>query len=320
MKDFNVDLVYLWCDGSDPEFKKKKDLWREKKGSSESSEATSSARFVQIDELKYSLRSVEKYIPWINHIYVITSNQTPKWLNTKNPKITIIDDSQLVPKRFLPVFNSNAIEAALHKIPNLSEHFLYACDDMFVNRPLKKSFFFQDEKTPIIRVKNNYLNPCTLYAEQLAYAVSLMKRDFGKDIPFFAENRIEPHHNIDAYLKSDYKDCVQHFKKEYTETLKHRFRKASSIQRYIVSIWSFIHHRGLVKTIPICNKETDKKPFKIDSLYMSNRYKEDRLNRLSIYNPGLFCINDGELSGPEDRIRAKQFLDKCFPKKSKFET
>lgn len=316
--DFDVDLVYLWCDGSDPNFKKKKQLWLNKEGKKSSKQATSSARFEQVDELKYSLRSVEKYMPWIHHIYVITSDQSPKWLNINHPKITLVNDGEIIPKKYLPVFNSNAIEVGLGNIPNLSEHFLYACDDMFINRPLDKNFFFKDKSTVIVRVKENLLDPLTLYAEQLSYAEFLMKRDFGSDIPFFSENMIEPHHNIDAYLKTDYQACVNHFSKEYTETFTHRFRKATSIQRWIVSIWSFLHHHAQVKIVPVCNKETDKDPIVIDSLYINNR-RDRAFKRLFLYTPALFCINDSEFSSASDRAKTKQFLEDLFPKSSEFE-
>ena len=69
----DIDLVYLWVDGSDP-------VWRAKRNeflhdadiAVISHEATDEARFRSLDELKFSLRSVEKYAPWIRHIYIVT--------------------------------------------------------------------------------------------------------------------------------------------------------------------------------------------------------------------------------------------------------
>ena len=67
-KDFDVDLVYLWCDGQEAAFKKRKDHYLKTEGKDLSIAATGKNRFIQVDELKYSLRSVEKYLPWIHHI------------------------------------------------------------------------------------------------------------------------------------------------------------------------------------------------------------------------------------------------------------
>ena len=91
---------------------------------------------------KYSLRSVEMYAPWIRKIFIVTDNQVPKWLDTSNPKIRIVDHKEILPEVSLPCFNSRLIEHFLYKIPGLSEHFLYANDDMFINRPVTPATFF----------------------------------------------------------------------------------------------------------------------------------------------------------------------------------
>ena len=84
-KLFKIDLVYLWVDGADENWVKKKASALAKLNTFPlSKDAIDDCRFIQCDELKYSLRSVERYAPWINHIYIVTDNQVPKWLNTKN--------------------------------------------------------------------------------------------------------------------------------------------------------------------------------------------------------------------------------------------
>ena len=50
-----------------------------------------------------------------------------------------------------PVFNSHAIESALHKITDLAEHFVYLNDDIFVRRKLTPCHFFRDSR-PIVRL------------------------------------------------------------------------------------------------------------------------------------------------------------------------
>mgnify|MGYP003289841632 FL=1 len=66
----DIDLVYLWVDGNDP-------IWRAKRnafiGETENSSSTNcEGRYANNDELKYSLRSVELYAPWIRKIFIIT--------------------------------------------------------------------------------------------------------------------------------------------------------------------------------------------------------------------------------------------------------
>ena len=74
-----------------------------------------------MQQLKYSLRSLEMFAPWIRNIYIVTNGQVPNWINLNNNKINIIFHYQIFNsiENDLPTFNSNAIEMHLHKIPGL---------------------------------------------------------------------------------------------------------------------------------------------------------------------------------------------------------
>lgn len=312
-ENYDVDLVYLWCDGEEPAFRERKNYWLKQENKEPATQATAAGRFEQVDELKYSLRSVDKYLPWIRHIYIVTDRQVPPWLNTKNPKLTVVDHSEIIPSEYIPVFNSNAIETSIYKIPGLSEHFLYSNDDMFINRPLTKSFFFWHGK-PIVRVKYAPINETSLYQVQLLNAIKLGEHYFAAEIPSFSQRTWAPHHNIDAYLKSDYAACAHQFDKEYQKTLTHRFRQADSVQRLLVSIWSIMHDHAQIKIVSKATKARQA----TDSLYIQNTEK-NYVRKLIHRNPGLFCVNDSEFSTPEDRIRLKNFLEMYFPQKSEFE-
>ncbi|WP_352074796.1 hypothetical protein [Escherichia coli] len=48
-------------------------------------------------------------------MYIITDNQTPEWIDLYS-NVTIIDHRDIIPKEYLPTFNSHVIEAYLHKI------------------------------------------------------------------------------------------------------------------------------------------------------------------------------------------------------------
>eukprot|EP00906_Rhabdomonas_costata_P032718 RCo046089 len=88
------------------------------------------SRFEDNQELRYSLRSVEKYVPWVRRIFLVTNGQIPSWLNLKNPRLTVVQHSDIFPnKSHLPTFSSPAIEAHLHRIPGLAKRFLYLNDD-----------------------------------------------------------------------------------------------------------------------------------------------------------------------------------------------
>jgi hypothetical protein len=103
----------------------------------EEDDTMSSNRYRDSEELRYSLRSLIKYAPWIRHIYLVTDNQIPYWLNIDTNRLTVVShESIFTNKSHLPVFSSPAIEANLHNIPGLSKYFIYFNDDVMVGSPV----------------------------------------------------------------------------------------------------------------------------------------------------------------------------------------
>lgn len=142
--DEPIDLVYTWVDGEDPTWLRKKSMYLPQSEREDFNEtAFHAARFKSRDELRYSLRSVEYYANWVNHIYLVTDDQVPEWLDTDNPKITVVSHREIFANSSdLPVFNSHAIESQLHRIPGLSEKYIYMNDDIFFLRPVDPELFF----------------------------------------------------------------------------------------------------------------------------------------------------------------------------------
>ncbi len=141
---FPIDVVYTWVDGTDSR-------WQESKGRAMNASdpellargAVDAARFADNDELRFSLRSLEQYAPWIRRIWIVTSGQVPQWLDTAHPRVTVVPHREIWPdEQGLPTFNSHAIEANLHHLDGLSEHFLYFNDDFFLVRPVTPEHFF----------------------------------------------------------------------------------------------------------------------------------------------------------------------------------
>ncbi|KAJ8956361.1 hypothetical protein NQ318_015099 [Aromia moschata] len=97
---------------------------------------TSKQRFDDKYELKFSLRSLEKYAPWVNHVYIVTNGQIPYWLNLDYEKVSIVTHDEIFRDTIsLPSFSSPAIECNLHRIPGLSKRFIYFNDDIFLGQP-----------------------------------------------------------------------------------------------------------------------------------------------------------------------------------------
>lgn len=308
----DIDLVYLWVDGSDPEWQAKRNTLIGK--TEKKSAVNCDGRYANNDELKYSLRSIEMYAPWIRKIFIVTDNQTPEWLDTSNPKIKIVDHTEILPPESLPCFNSCVIEHFLYKIPELAEHFLYANDDMFINKPVDKNDFFGEDGMPIIRLNRRPFRKLTYifkekimgrtlsnYVKTIKYAAELVEKKYG--IYYGGKT----HHNIDAYLKSNYTRVWEIFKDEIEGTLSNHVRNERDIQRNIYSYVALAEKHGHL------NYVTQKTSFR---LHINNPKHYGKLER---FNPVFFCMNDSEYAEDSDRIRAKEFLKNRFQRKSEFE-
>ena len=138
-----IDIVYLWVDGNDP-------LWRAKRQQAAATlhdhtrmaaYANVEGRFRDNDELRYSLRALERFFPGHGHIYLVTDAQTPAWLALV-PGISVVDHRALIPESALPTFDSGHIESYIHRIPGLSERYFYLNDDVFFGAPVALDDWF----------------------------------------------------------------------------------------------------------------------------------------------------------------------------------
>lgn len=307
----DIDLVYLWVNGNDPKWIAKRNACI---GELSKGEENCKGRYVDNDELKFSLRSVEKYAPWIRKIFIVTDNQIPEWLETSHPKIQIVDHTEILPAECLPCFNSVVIEHHLHRIPGLSEHFLYANDDMYINKPVTPETFFAKDLLPIIRLNRRLFKKWAIlyktkvlgkqlrnYPQTIQNAALLVKQKYG--IYFNSKT----HHNIDAYLKSNYEHTRQIFDNEISATLSNHMRSSNDIQRNIYSYIALVEKCGHLCYV------TQHTSFR---LHIDNRKLYKKFER---YKPMLFCMNDSQYANDEDRKYAIAFLYKLFPEKSLFE-
>lgn len=139
--DQKIDFVLIWVDGNDKK-------WQAEKAKYDTSVTygDSDVRFRDWENLQYWFRGVEKFAPWVNKIHFVTWGHLPKWLNTSNPKLNIVNHHDYIPEKYLPTFNSHTIELNLHRIKGLSEQFVYFNDDMFVTNYVQPTDFFKNGK------------------------------------------------------------------------------------------------------------------------------------------------------------------------------
>ena len=139
-----IDVVYTWVDHEHKKWQKEKDQHTRKK-----SFANNTARFnSSLKELKYSLRSLDLYFSkFIHKIYLVTNHGSiPNFIDQTRTDLIIINDIELLNG---VSFCSCTFESVLHKIPKLTEDFLYFNDDMLLTAPLSLEDLFDDTGKPI---------------------------------------------------------------------------------------------------------------------------------------------------------------------------
>lgn len=325
-----IDLVYLWVDGSDPVWRVVKEEWCEKITGKAGvyKDALSAARWADNDELLYSLRSVEKFVPWAHHIYIITGfGQAPKWLNTKHPKITIVPHEKIMPRDAIPTFNSNAIEKCVANIPNLAEKFLLLNDDVMFGRPITPEYFYDKRGRAIVR-HNGHIRRCgfktnhpTEWAQTIIHSAKVINEIFGRRL-----YNIYPSHGIDPYLKSSFLEGLNHphVRDKMQSDIRNKFRTVSELQRWYFNLYDVCTGRAVLRRSRTRKNSKGIKGWWYNLIHWhtiknSPVYCTNAVRELSDINPPIICINDTPQTSDSVRRSNKLFLAQKFPDKSSFE-
>lgn len=298
---FPIDVVYTWAGETNSNHK----------------------RLSNNNELKYSLRSVIKFAPWVNKIYILMNppKTIPSWFNNKyKNKIVILDHIDTYPlKTIHPIKNSNSIETTLHNIPNLSEHFIYFNDDVFLGSPTQYTDFFTKDGKPL--VTDNILRAQPMLLDN--------QKDILKIKYPLAIKKFHPHVPI-SLLKSQ----IKKFHSEYPEYIKwvqsKRFRvgpgcnicKINNLvcpcaqQHQVVARYMYDNNQAVLTTYPKCDVTRP-----CNTIYVnSNRLHV--LDQILEHNPKFFCINDttnDPIQKQYIRYKMNKFFKVIYPEVPYFE-
>ena len=233
--DEPIDAVYTWVDGSDPAFQAAYRLRSSSRPEGVAPGAHGEAtghpeRFRDNGELRYSLRSLAAYAPWVRRIHLLTNGQIPAWLDRSDPRLHLVQHEEVFPDPgMLPTFNSNAIEMYLHRIPGLARRFLYFNDDVFLGRPVRPDDFFLPGGRQRVLLQD-YLLPAdpahgSSRDRALARTGEVLDRLWGAPrLP-----RLLPAHTPQAYDRDRLFELEALLPGEFRETAAHRFRSGDDL-------------------------------------------------------------------------------------------
>ena len=137
-----IDIIIPWVDGNDPDWQKERD--RASKQYRINERANSNVRYESWDNLQFVFRGIERCMPWVNHVFLVTYGHIPPFLNCENEKLKIIKHEDYIPKQYLPTFNSNVIELNYHRIDELEENFILFNDDCYPLKPISENYYFKN--------------------------------------------------------------------------------------------------------------------------------------------------------------------------------
>ncbi|CAM1346004.1 Stealth CR1 domain-containing protein [Tenacibaculum crassostreae] len=327
-----IDFVVTWVDMDDPKWIKEFSKYSDKIDNSVNEK--SEARFRDHGFLRYWFRGIEKFAPWVRKIHFVTSGQKPEWLDENHPKINLVSHSDYIPKEFLPVFNSNLIEIYMHKIPGLSEQFVYFNDDFFIINDVPETRFFENglpkdiatfrTNTGISQFEKMLKNNIRLINKHFDKK-EVLKRDHDKWYhPSYGSRAritkllkyynkfitLRTPHNAQPYLKSTFEDVWEHCGEELTEMSKHRFRSDNDYTPELFKTWQICKSNF----IPY-NTYQDTKMF---SLVIKSKKAIKALREQSY---SLVCLNDNVHIRNYEKVMQEihDAFESILPEQSSFE-
>lgn len=309
---FPIDLVFTWAGTQNQalefaeEFKSKKDIICDF--------AYDPARFSDHNELLFSVKSALKNVPWVRNIFIV-ANEIPAFISSlsedEKNKIKIINHQQIIDAQYLPTFNSHAIEANLHKIPDLSENFVYLNDDCIITSQLNQAHFFQGNEIANLfvsdksmekelnKIKNNKsaTKTATLWANE--NSLKLLQKQYPNS--HFDSILI---HSGKSLKKSAFNLAWSLWEKEIRDFLPNKFRSKNDLNlaAFLVPYLMYAENQAVIWT-ELCDY------FDVATPVAKTHYT-NLLNKAEAgFNPHSICLNSYKASNNlECQDNLKQFL------------
>ena len=265
-KSFPIDFIITWVDGNDPVWQAEKAKYKGVGGDGRAN------RYREWDTLRYWFRGVEKFAPWVNKVFFVTWGHLPSWLNIEHPKLQIVKHTDYIPPEYLPTFSSRPIDMNFHRIEDLSEHFVYFNDDMFLIRPVDQTDFFvnglpcDSAVQDVVAPKGKGTNGEKLIGDSqytaIYYDTAVINRNFDKRAVIkadrskwftlkYGKNVVKNYllgswnfftgfkmiHFPYSYLKDTYREVWEKEPEALSQACEHKFRNPTDVNHFVFSYW-----------------------------------------------------------------------------------
>ena len=297
-----IDIVYTWVNNNDKD-------WIKLASAHMDIDELDPDRFAQSDELKYSLRSVFSYAPWINKVYILSNCAPPDWF-VESERVMWVKHEDAIEAEYLPLFSSHAIETFINEIDGLSENYIYFNDDVFLSTHVRPNDFFTPYGQSISRLESYGVISNLMQLVESGTAAEWQNAAIN------GANLIHKHtghypsqlhqHAPFAVIKSVFKRLTEEFPKQLETTRRARFRQDTDY-----SFVSFLyHHFALSKGKAVTLDE--------EGMIVNPRNMKNFLEKKMYLRKRYFCINDGGGSSRNEKFNSfkNSFLPRRYPIKS----
>ncbi len=291
-----MDIVITYVNGQDP-------LWQK------DYEDTFNTPFLvkhfrDWGTLPFLLRGIEKYLPYVEkvHLVVARDSQVPSWINREQVHIVLHED--IIPKEYLPTFNSATIGLFLYRIPGLSDYYLYFNDDIFPLQHCPADMFFPKGKSAIKFSTNLFVKG--FYKKHVRNSYRLARTLLGQKYGLCFKR---PQH---ICIPMQRKACEEVFAKAEPQILESLSPKRSekNLNQSLFLNYLYYSGRAISRRIPSrhCSMAV---------------YSPDQISKYILKPKApLICINDVTM-GEEQQERMLAAMSYAFkqhfPQKSRFE-
>ena len=291
-----MDAVITYVNGLDPEWQ---ESFRTSIGGS-----SKGKQYRDWGTLRYLLRGIERHLPFVRNVYLVVSgeSQVPEWVDRENLKVVFHRD--IIPERFLPVFNSASIEIFLHRIPGLDREFIYFNDDIFPLRDCRPEDFFREGRAAAHFQRHLFASG--MYKRHSRNGDRLAREAAGLG-PSALFRR--PQHACTALLREVFEEVWQ-LEAGRLEASVSPVRREDNVNFSVFADYAFYTGRTF--------------PHRVSNRHFSTAVAS--MDRVCSFldNPSsdFVCINDVDMSEDKYQLYRKRLLEafeRAFPEKSRFE-
>lgn len=231
-----MDAVITYVNGADP-------AWQAQYASHKGQEPAK--RFRDWGMLQLQIAAIRRYLPFLEKIFLVVAlpSQVPPGLPED---VEVVLHKEFIPARFLPTFNSTAIEMFLHRIPGLDNQFIYINDDCIPVKPGAPEDFFMGDK--IVKGFSKHLFSFGQYRKHCRNSDRLARKA-ARRLPWFVYLR--PQHTVSPMFRDACEDVWSRVGTRIESTITPD-REDCNVNQNIFQ--DYLYHKGRVVNLRMSNK------------------------------------------------------------------